>query len=121
MILHGYLRSILAENPQDNTRNVNVQYLIVEDFVASPGTHINKAIRTKFDQIKTVNKYNTVEDIINDKNLSDEECGKLMVAFYRNKQKPQVFSESKNSKDSPDNQLSVNDDLSQTFDNLDWN
>lgn len=85
LLLHGYLRSILRENPTDSTRNLNVQYLVVTDFSANPGTHLRRAIRDKFSKqnTPTVKTYNSPEDVLKDRSLSKEQQNKLIAELVR--------------------------------------
>lgn len=82
LLVHGYLRSLLHENPEDNTRRVNVQYLVVTDFMATPGTHLRKEIRANIGSKKsTTKKYNSVVEIATDNSLTEEEKNRLIVEF----------------------------------------
>lgn len=85
MVLKGYLRSLLQGNPTDPTRKVNVQYLVVTDFSATPGTHLRREIRSKFSQSVGAGqrKYNSIQEVLSDTSLSQEEQNKYIIELAR--------------------------------------
>lgn len=85
IFVSGHLRSALHVNPEDNTKKVNVQFLIVDDFVPTAGTHIRHEVEQKFsDGVASQNKtYNSIKDVLADDSLSREEQDKLIAQLAR--------------------------------------
>ena len=135
MIVHGYLRSLPKQSPEEKRLGVNVQFLVVTDFKASPGTHLRREIREKFGQVSAKNNgktYRSMQDVLNDKSLTEAEQKNLIFELAQQGQatsKPKSSNnnqtqESKNESNpepsqtcSDDNNYSSNDD-SENFNSL---
>ena len=83
IIVHAHLRSLREKNPVDPTKSYNVQMLVVDSFMATPGTHLRNEISKKFANADKKEKYHSIKDILSDETLSQEQQDKLIAKFAR--------------------------------------
>lgn len=83
IIVHAHLRSLREKNPVDPTKSYNVQMLVVDSFIATPGTHLRNEISKKFANADKKEKYHSIKDILSDETLSQEQQDKLIAKFAR--------------------------------------
>lgn len=83
IIVHAHLRSIREKNPVDPTKSYNVQMLVVDSFIATPGTHLRNEINQKFANADKKGKYKSIADVLRDKSISKEEQDKFIAELAR--------------------------------------
>lgn len=112
LIVSGFLRSIREGNPEDARMQVNVQYLVVTDFSANPGTHLRREINAKFKKnTNTQKKYSSIQEVLADRSLTVEQQNDLIAKITRSQYEQKSSSNNSTSSTQEPTVQSTNQEL----------